>query len=184
MTQRPCSLCCFPHGFSWKNYINLSFTLDHKGISKKLVVRKKNLVRRIFPGTYPILIASSIHFIVSSLSSRHHARCSTFINPFNIHRREAEIITPISWIWKLKLREEDCQRHEAIRVDGSVTEYQVSLTLYSPQISLSTYRIHFSGVKFHGVVIHSNGQCGGGNGNPLQYSCLENAMARTAWWAI
>ena len=25
---------------------------------------------------------------------------------------------------------------------------------------------------------------GGGNGNPLQYSCLENTMDRGAWWAI
>ena len=25
---------------------------------------------------------------------------------------------------------------------------------------------------------------GTGNGNPLQYSCLENAMNRGAWWAI
>ena len=24
---------------------------------------------------------------------------------------------------------------------------------------------------------------GGGNGNPLQYSCLENSMDREAWWA-
>ena len=24
---------------------------------------------------------------------------------------------------------------------------------------------------------------GGRNGNPLQYSCLENAMDRGAWWA-
>ena len=24
---------------------------------------------------------------------------------------------------------------------------------------------------------------GEGNGNPLQYSCLENAMGRGAWWA-
>ena len=24
---------------------------------------------------------------------------------------------------------------------------------------------------------------GGGHGNPLQYSCLENPMAREAWWA-
>ena len=24
---------------------------------------------------------------------------------------------------------------------------------------------------------------GEGNGNPLQYSCLENAMDREAWWA-
>ena len=25
---------------------------------------------------------------------------------------------------------------------------------------------------------------GGGNGNPLHYSCLENPMDRGAWWAI
>ena len=24
--------------------------------------------------------------------------------------------------------------------------------------------------------------CGGGNGNPLQYSCLENPLDRGAWW--
>ena len=24
---------------------------------------------------------------------------------------------------------------------------------------------------------------GEGNGNPLQYSCLENSMVREAWWA-
>ena len=25
---------------------------------------------------------------------------------------------------------------------------------------------------------------GGGNGKPLQYSCLENPMDRGAWWAV
>ena len=25
--------------------------------------------------------------------------------------------------------------------------------------------------------------CGGGNGNPLQYSCLENPTDRGVWWA-
>ena len=25
---------------------------------------------------------------------------------------------------------------------------------------------------------------GGGHGNPLQYSCLENPMDRRAWWAM
>ena len=24
----------------------------------------------------------------------------------------------------------------------------------------------------------------GGNGNPLQYSCLENSLDRGAWWAM
>ena len=25
---------------------------------------------------------------------------------------------------------------------------------------------------------------GGGNGNPLQYACLEKSMDKGAWWAI
>ena len=28
-----------------------------------------------------------------------------------------------------------------------------------------------------------NVKCGEGNGNPLQYSCLENPMDGGAWWA-
>ena len=32
-------------------------------------------------------------------------------------------------------------------------------------------------------LIHGSGRSlGGGNGNPLQYSCLENPMGRGAWW--
>ena len=29
----------------------------------------------------------------------------------------------------------------------------------------------------------SGGSPGGGNGNPLQYSCLGNPIAKGAWWA-
>ena len=33
-------------------------------------------------------------------------------------------------------------------------------------------------------LIHRLGRSlGGGNGNPLQYSCLESPMDRGAWWA-
>jgi len=33
-------------------------------------------------------------------------------------------------------------------------------------------------------LIPGSGRCPGeGNGNPLQYSCLENPMGRGAWWA-
>ena len=33
-------------------------------------------------------------------------------------------------------------------------------------------------------LIHGSGiYPGGGHGNPLQYSCLENPMDRGAWWA-
>ena len=48
---------------------------------------------------------------------------------------------------------------------------------YSPwglNESDTTERLHF----------HFSLSCiGEGNGNPLQYSCLENSMDRGAWWA-
>ena len=35
-----------------------------------------------------------------------------------------------------------------------------------------------------GLISGSGKSSGGGNGNPLQYSCLENPMDKGAWWAI
>ena len=34
-----------------------------------------------------------------------------------------------------------------------------------------------------GSILGSGRSRGGGHGNPLQYSCLENPMGRGAWWA-
>ena len=34
-----------------------------------------------------------------------------------------------------------------------------------------------------GLIPGSGRSSGEGNGNPLQYSCLENPMYRGAWWA-
>ena len=34
------------------------------------------------------------------------------------------------------------------------------------------------------TVIYGQSSNGEGNGNPLQYSCLENPMDKGAWWAI
>ena len=34
-----------------------------------------------------------------------------------------------------------------------------------------------------GLILGSGRSPGEGNGNPLQYSCLENPMDRGAWWA-
>ena len=34
-----------------------------------------------------------------------------------------------------------------------------------------------------GSILGSRRSPGEGNGNPLQYSCLENPMDRRAWWA-
>jgi len=35
-----------------------------------------------------------------------------------------------------------------------------------------------------GLIPGSGRSPGGGDGNPLQYSCLENPMEREAWWAV
>ena len=35
-----------------------------------------------------------------------------------------------------------------------------------------------------GLIPGSGRSPGEGDGNPLQYSCLENPMDREAWWAI
>ena len=38
-------------------------------------------------------------------------------------------------------------------------------------------------VRDMGMIPGSGRSPGGGHGNPLQYSCLENLMDRGAWWA-
>ena len=38
-------------------------------------------------------------------------------------------------------------------------------------------------VRDVGLIPGSGRSPGGGNGNPFQYSCLENPMDRGAWWA-
>ena len=38
-------------------------------------------------------------------------------------------------------------------------------------------------VRDLGLIPGSERSSGEGNGNPLQYSCLENPMERVAWWA-
>ena len=35
-----------------------------------------------------------------------------------------------------------------------------------------------------GLIPGSGRSSGGGHGNPLQHSCLENPMDRGTWWAI
>ena len=39
-------------------------------------------------------------------------------------------------------------------------------------------------IRDEGLISGSERSPGAGNGNPLQYSCLENPTDRGAWWAI
>ena len=38
-------------------------------------------------------------------------------------------------------------------------------------------------IRDSGSILGSGRSPGQGNGNPFQYSCLENPMDRGAWWA-
>ena len=40
-----------------------------------------------------------------------------------------------------------------------------------------------SNIGGSGLILGLGRSLGEGNGNPLQYSCLENSMDRGAWWA-
>ena len=57
-----------------------------------------------------------------------------------------------------------------------VRTYQVAQLVKNPPASVGDAR----GV---GSILGSGRSPGGGNGNPLQYSCLENPMGRGAWRA-
>ena len=40
------------------------------------------------------------------------------------------------------------------------------------------------GVRNAGSITGSERSSGEGNGNPVQYSCLENSMDRGVWWTM
>ena len=54
---------------------------------------------------------------------------------------------------------------------------QVKLVVKNPPATVGD-------VRDAGSIPGSGRSLGGGYGNPLQYSCLENPMDREAWWAI
>ena len=58
----------------------------------------------------------------------------------------------------------------------SVRASQVALEVIDPPANVGDAR-HMSSAP------RSGRSSGGGHGNPLQYSCLENPMDRGAWWA-
>ena len=63
-----------------------------------------------------------------------------------------------------------------------------SLCLYTfldPQVVLVVRNLpaNAGDIRYVDSVPGSGRSPGGGNGNPLQYSCLENPMDRGAWWS-
>ena len=64
--------------------------------------------------------------------------------------------------------------HEEARKNERAS--QVALVLKNPPANAGD-------IRDAGSIPGSSRSPGGGNGNPLQHSCLENHMDRGAWWA-
>ena len=57
--------------------------------------------------------------------------------------------------------------------------------LGASQVVLVVRNLPASGdLRDAGSIPESGRSPGGGHGNPLKYSCLENPMGRGVWWAI
>ena len=57
-------------------------------------------------------------------------------------------------------------------------DFQVALVVVVKNLSASA-----GDLRDMGLILGSGRSPGGGNGNSLPYSCLENPMDRGAWWA-
>ena len=66
------------------------------------------------------------------------------------------------------------QRYPTLYIQ--IRTFQVALVVKNPPANAGDRRDA-------GSVPGSGRSPGGGHGNPLQYSCLENPMDRGAWWA-
>ena len=58
-------------------------------------------------------------------------------------------------------------------------------SLWASQVALVVKNLlaNAGEVRDTGLIPVLGSSPGGGHGNPLQYSCLENPMDRGAWWA-
>ena len=65
---------------------------------------------------------------------------------------------------------------------GMVTDYDLIISLDS-LVAQMVKHLSACTVEDWGSILRSGRSPGEGNGNPLQYSCLEYSMDRGAWWA-
>ena len=63
-------------------------------------------------------------------------------------------------------------------------ETKASFPLILHYDELYNYFIKYHNIRYSGSIPGSGRSPGGGHGNPLQYSCLENPMDRGAWQAV
>ena len=71
---------------------------------------------------------------------------------------------------------------------GSESDQPLSLNKiggnWTSHVALAIKKLPANEGDMRGSIPRSGRFPGGGNGNSLQYSCLENPMDRGAWWAI
>ena len=67
---------------------------------------------------------------------------------------------------------------------GSQKDMTEQLTLSQVALEVKNLPAHARDAGDTGSIPGSGRYPGEGNGNPFQYSCLENSMDRGAWWAV
>ena len=74
-------------------------------------------------------------------------------------------------------------RENAFRFSPLKTMFATGL-LWASQVALVVKNspANAGDVRDAGLIPASEGSPGGGHGNSLQYSCLENPLGREAWW--
>ena len=87
----------------------------------------------------------------------------------------------INWVWEFQLRTFDnVNLLKVIQSGGHAVVFYCEFNLYFPIDK-------WGWVPFHMFIGHLGTffceLSGEGNGNPFQYSCLENSMNRRVWWA-
>ena len=61
--------------------------------------------------------------------------------------------------------------------------YAVLYSIWASQMVLVEKKLPLRDIRDRGLIPGSGRSPGGGNGSPLQYSCLKNLMDRGAWQA-
>ena len=79
----------------------------------------------------------------------------------------------------------DCIVHEVAKSRTQLSDFFTFMTNGASQVVLVIKNppANVGEIKDAGSISGLGRSPGGGNGNPLQYSCLENPMDRGTWWA-
>ena len=100
------------------------------------------------------------------------------LNPFVLNSRSRGCPTVLRWRCNAPFNAEIIFTHDLHSVSNSSSEGASQVALVVKNLAASA-----GDVRDTGSIPSLGRSLGGGLGNPLQYSCLENRMDRGAWWA-